>query len=73
MKELKFRMWDKFQKKYVFEGFHVCGEVTCVGGMEIVISETWEKRKKALGYETSLEAWNDFEIEQFTGATDINK
>lgn len=69
-REIKFRVWDTFQKKYIFEGFHVIGEVTVFGGMDSVISDTWEARSAALGYETSIEAWNDFETEQFTGLKD---
>ncbi|MFA6951355.1 MAG: YopX family protein [Lentimicrobiaceae bacterium] len=72
MRDVKFRAWDKFQQKYVFEGFHICGEVTCFGMMEQVIHETWEARAKAQNYVSTLEAWNDFEFEQFTGLTDIN-
>lgn len=68
IRDIKFRCWDKFQKKYVFEGFSVIGEVTCFGGMEGIIHETLKTR----GYKRSLEAWNDFEMEQFTGLKDKN-
>ena len=72
MREIKFRAWDNFQKQYVCTGFHVCGEVTALGGMESVIGETWKERSEKLGYKTTLEAWNDFEFEQFTGLKDKN-
>lgn len=71
-REIKFRAWDEFQKKYVFTGFHICGEVTAFGGMESVIYETWKERSAALGYTSTIEAWNDFEFEQFTGVLDSN-
>ena len=72
MRDVKFRAWDKFQQKYVFEGFHICGEVTCFGMMEQVIHETWEARAKAQNYVSTLEAWNDFEFEQFADEIDKN-
>ena len=72
MEIIKFRAWDKFQKKYIFEGFHVCGEVTAFGLMEITLHETWAERSKALNYKSTLEAWDDFIFEQFTGITDKN-
>lgn len=71
-REIKFRVWDNWQKKYVFTGFHVIGEVTVFGGIDMVISETREARFAALGYETSIEAWNDFELEEWTGLKDAN-
>lgn len=71
-RSIKFRAWDKFQQTYVFSGFHICGEVTCFGGMEQEISITWEERSAQMGYTSTLEAWNDFEFEQFTGMKDTN-
>ena len=73
MSNAKFRCWDKFQKKYIFEGFHVVGEVTCFGGMEITIRDTWKERSKAMGYEHTIQAWNDFELEQYICLQDKNK
>jgi len=70
-REIKFRCWDKFQKKYIFTGFHICGEVTAFCGMDMVIHQTWKERSEKLGYKTTLEAWNDFEFEEFTGVQDI--
>ena len=49
-RSIKFRAWDKFQQTYVFSGFHICGEVTCFGGMEQEISITWEERSAQMGY-----------------------
>lgn len=72
MRPIKFRAWDKFQNKYIFKGFHICGEVTAFGLMDITIHETWQERSKALNYISTLEAWDDFEFEQFTGLTDKN-
>lgn len=66
----RFRAWDKFQKKYVFTGFHVMGEVTCFGMIDQIISETYEERMKVMGHSGSLFAWNDFILEQFTGMFD---
>lgn len=62
----KFRAWDKFQNKYVFVGFHVFGEVTCFSLMDRVISDTWKERSEQLGYQSTIEAWNDFIEEQWT-------
>ncbi len=72
MREIKFRCWDKFQKKYIFEGFHILGEITCFSGIDIVLHETWKDRKAFYGYESSLDAWDDFIFEQFTGIIDKN-
>lgn len=72
MREIKFRVWDKFQKKYVFIGFHIIGEVTCFSGIESVINETWKERKKKFKYAGTIQAFNDFVLEQFTGLLDKN-
>ena len=69
-REIKFRAWDKFQNKYVFVGFHILGEVSCFGGIESVIGETWKERSEKLKYNSSLEAWDDFVFEQYTGMKD---
>jgi uncharacterized phage protein (TIGR01671 family) len=66
MREIKFRAFDTFQGKYVFEGFHVIGEVTAFGGIDSVIRENPRPGKG------SLEALNDFILEQFTGLKDKN-
>jgi len=72
MRELKFRAWDKFQNKYVFEGFHIIGEVTCFDCIGMVIHDTWADRSAVMGYKTSdnLLAYNDFELEQYTDKKD---
>lgn len=54
MRELMFRAWDKAKKEYVFEGFHIIGELTALN----VINQYWHKNL------------NDLEIEQFTGIYD---
>ena len=69
-RETKFRAWDKFQNKYVFEGFHICGEVTAFSMMEMIIHETWDDRREKQKYFSALDAWNDFEFEQFLGIKD---
>lgn len=71
-RSIKFRAWDNFQQIYVFTGFHICGEVTCFGGMDEVIDETMDARAEKMGYTSQLEAWNDFVFEQFTGMKDKN-
>lgn len=73
MREIKFRAWDSFQKKYVFEGFNVIGEITCFDGIGQIIQETWKERSEKQRYETSLLAFNDFELEQYTGLRDKNR
>ena len=72
MREIKFRCWDKFQNKYIFEGYHVIGEVTVFGGIDQEIHETWPQRSLKDGYESTIEAWDDFVEEQFTGLQDKN-
>jgi len=69
-KARKFRVWDKFQNKYIFEGFHVIGEVTVFGGINIEIHDTWKERSEKYKYESMIEAWDDFILEQFTGLED---
>jgi len=68
--EKKFRAFDKFQDKHIFIGFHVVGEVTVFGGIESTIGETWKERKEKLGYKNSMDAWDDFIFEQFSGLQD---
>lgn len=70
MRQIKFRAWDKFQNKYIFVGFHILGEVSCFGGIESTIGETWKERSAKLKYSSSLEAWDDFIFEQYTGIKD---
>lgn len=72
MRKLKFRAWDKLQNKYVFTGFHVIGEVTVFDGIGLVIQDTMEERREKFGHQGSIEAWDDFIIEQFTGLKDSN-
>ena len=67
MREYKFRAWDTFTKKMVFEGFNVIGEVTCFNGIEHYGNEHPNP-----AYESSLMRLNDFILMQFTGLTDKN-
>jgi uncharacterized phage protein (TIGR01671 family) len=54
MRKLKFRAWDKKEKKWICVGFHIIGEVT--------VFDMLGNRK--------LEDFNDIEITQFTGLLD---
>ncbi len=72
MREIKFRVFDKFQSKYIFEGYHVIGEVTVFGGIDMEIHDTWKERSTKYGYASTIEAWDDFIEEQFTGLKDKN-
>ena len=71
--ETKFRVYDKFQEKYIFIGFHVIGEITVFNGIDQEIQRTMKERKKKYGYNSTIEAWDDFIIEQYTGRKDNNK
>lgn len=64
----KFRMWDKRLKKMAFTGYHVVGEVTAFGGMEIYIKET----ESETGYVEWNNRWNDFVEMQYIGIQDKN-
>lgn len=61
-REIKFRMFDTRLKQMVFTGYHVIGEVTAFGGMEIHINET---RHLTPECENSMDRWNDFVEMQF--------
>jgi len=67
-----FRIWDKFQNKFIYKDAGIIGEFTCFGLMEVTIDQTWEERSKAQGYTNTIEAWNDFEFDWFSGETDLN-
>lgn len=54
MRELKFRAWNKKDKQYEAVGFHIIGEVTVFDLLDC----------------HSIESFNNFEIEQFTGFKD---
>lgn len=56
----RFRAWDSINKKFVFTGFHVIGEVTLLGALDIY------KHEHALNLEQTLK----LEITQFTGFLD---
>ena len=70
MNDAKFRAWDRFREKHIFTGFHVVGEVTCFSLMDQTILEDWDGRKKKYGYTGTIEAWNDFEFEQYSTMSD---
>ena len=72
MSKARFRCWDKFQEKYIFTGYHVFGEIACFNGMDQVAMETFEGRKEKYGYQSIIEAWNDFEEEPWTTMADKN-
>ena len=63
-------MWDSRLKQMAFTGYHVVGEVAAFGGMELWISENWDKTKDDC--KTSTERWNDFTEMQFIGEKDKN-
>jgi uncharacterized phage protein (TIGR01671 family) len=61
----KFRCWDLQEKKMVFEGFHVFGEVTIFHLIDQYCHET-------KGEKDTLERYNDLVEMQFTGLLDKN-
>ena len=65
MRPNKFRAWDTFTKKMVFEGFNVIGEVTCFNGIE-----QYGDEHPNPAYESSLMRLNDFVLMQWTGLKD---
>lgn len=72
MREIKFRAWDKLDKEYIFEGFHVIGEVTVFSMIGQHIGETAKRRKDEFGHKCSIDCFNDFIIEQYIGLKDKN-
>jgi uncharacterized phage protein (TIGR01671 family) len=66
MRELKFSAWDKKTKKWIFEGFHIMGEVMAFNLIEDYIFANM------CGATTSLERWNDIEIVQWINKVDKN-
>jgi uncharacterized phage protein (TIGR01671 family) len=66
VREIKFRAWDKETKEYVAVGFHVIGEVTMFDCIDEYGAANNPKNK------SSLERYNDFLLEQFTGLKDKN-
>jgi uncharacterized phage protein (TIGR01671 family) len=64
-REIMFRAFDKLTKQMMFIGYHMVGEVTCFGGMEIFFKENpvegadiWER-------------WNNVVEMEWTGLKDI--
>ncbi len=68
-RELKFRAFDNRYKVMLTEGFHLIGETTLFGGMEIMLSENSKANNDT---SSSLERLNDVIIDQFTGLKDKN-
>lgn len=69
MREIKFRAWDKLDKKFLWpwpKAFHILGEVTCFDLISQQLSKSMHDRN------TSLERLNDVEITQYTGLKDKN-
>ena len=58
---LKFRAWDKKNKKWISKGFHIIGETT-----------VFDMLKQWKDYH-DLMSLNDIEVTQFTGLQDNNK
>ena len=65
-REIKFRAWDKATKRIIAEGFHVIGEVTMFGMIEMYLSE------HQCGKSSSLQRMNDVVLMQYTGLKDRN-
>lgn len=63
----RFRAYDKYTNKFLLEGFHIVGEVTLMGGLDIVIHEN---PIEGVGH---LERTMNLEITQWTGFIDKNK
>ena len=69
MRKLKFRAWDKLDKKFLWpwpEGFTILGEVTCFDLIGQQLRDNMHDR------ETIFERMNDIEITQYTGLKDKN-
>ena len=69
MRKLKFRAWDKLDKKFLWpwsRGFNIFGEVTCFDLIGQQLRDNMHDR------ETIFERMNDIEITQFTGLKDKN-
>lgn len=65
MKNKKYRAWDKLSQSYAFEGFHVIGEVTVFGGIDMLILDTYQERVLAFGHTDSIGMWDDFILEEY--------
>lgn len=66
MRDSKFRAFDKRKKVWVAEGFHIFGECTLFGLIQIYCLENRENG------ECSLERMNEIEVTEFTGLKDKN-
>lgn len=65
MRELKFRVWDTRAKSFLFEDFHLLGEVMCFSLIDSWLSEHSFNLP-------SLERYNDLVFQQFIGLKDKN-
>lgn len=61
----KFRIYDLQEKKMVFEGFHVFGEVTLFDAIGQYVFET-------KGSKSTLERYNDLVEMRYSGLPDLN-
>jgi len=64
MREIKFRAWDKRNKKMILTGFHILGETTCCGLIEQCLLENMKEG------ESLLNRHNDIVFMQYTGQKD---
>lgn len=72
-REIKFRCWDKVTNKMVGIGFHVIGEVTIFGCIDVYAHENpMPKEGYTSGLQYDLDRWNEFELMQWTGLQDKN-
>lgn len=65
-RQIKFRVWDAATKKYLFEDFHLLGEV-----MVFSLIDQWIHDFPIEG-KGSLDRYNDMVFQQFTGLRDEN-
>lgn len=72
MREIKFRAFDKLTNEMIVEGFHIFGEVTMFGLLQIHIIENPGDKKFDSRIEMELSRQQDIIIMQFTGLKDRN-
>lgn len=65
-RQIKFRVWDAATKKYLFEDFHLLGEV-----MVFSLIDQWIHDFPVEG-KGSLDRYNEMVFQQFTGLRDKN-
>jgi uncharacterized phage protein (TIGR01671 family) len=69
-REIKFRAWDSFTKKWIATGFHILGEVNCFHIIDSELDKTKNPAYEENGHYSTLLRLNDAVITQFTGFTD---